>query len=62
MPVGDCAFEERAEERVMGAAEEQRVGVEACDGGVGVQLGQIDLDDLGGDGHLRWGRRGLRRT
>ena len=56
----DGFFEEGAQERVVGAAEDQGVGIEAALGGFGAEFVEVDFDDLGGDGDLRWGRRGLR--
>ncbi len=50
MPGGTAGLDERAEQGVVGAAEDERVGLEALGGGGGEQFVEIDADDLGGDG------------
>ncbi len=50
---GDGVFDQGAQQGVVGAAEDQSVGVEALGGGLGGEFVEIDADDLGGDGHLR---------
>jgi hypothetical protein len=43
MPAGTALVDQRAQQRVVGAAEDQRVGIHALGGGFGVQFVQIDL-------------------
>ena len=46
----DNALDEWPEQRVVGAAEDQRVRIEALRCGLGVEFVEIDADDFGGDG------------
>src|ERR1035438_619923 len=58
---GNGAFNQRAQQRVVRAAEDQCVGIHALGGGFGGQFRKIDANDLGGNSYLRWGRRSLHR-
>ena len=55
---GDGGFNERPEQGIVGAAEDEGVGLEARGGSRGEELVEVDADDLLGDGHLRHLRRG----
>ena len=64
----DRSIQERAQQRIVGAAEDQRVWVKALSGSLGVEFSEIDADHfccnrhLLCGSHLRLGRSGLRRT
>ena len=45
----DRLLEESAQERVVGAAEDEGVGIEAVLAGLGAQFVEINFDDFGGD-------------
>ena len=48
--VGNSAGNEWAQQRVMRAAENQRIGIEPFRGGLGVEFLKVDADDFGGYG------------
>ena len=58
---GEDALDDGLQKRVVGAAENQCVGFHALGGGLGAEFVEVDADDFGCHGQLRWGRRGLRR-
>jgi len=44
------ALEQRPQQRIVRAAEQKGIGIHTERRGFGVQLGEINLDDFGGDG------------
>ena len=60
-PGRNCAFDDRLEEWIVGASEDESVGVHALGDGLGAELFEVDAHDFSRDGRLRCRRLGLRR-